>query len=626
MKIPKHRMPTLDDITPQLSKVRVFTICDAKDGFLQIRLDDTSSKLTTFHTPFGRYKWSRLPFGINSAPEEFQRRTLEIIEGSEGVHAVNDDCVIIRQGDTQDQAILDHDRNLTAFLRRCRERKLKLNREKLQFRLESVKYQGHILTSEGLCPDPEKITAIQNMPRPKDKAEIRRFLGMVTYLSKFIPQLSETSQPLRDLTKQDKEFLWSTQHDKAFNILKEKIASPPCLKYFDVDDECSLETDASEYGLGAVVTQQGHPIAYASHTLNETERRYSQIEKECLALVFGCQRFDHYLVGREKVTAYCDHKPLETILARPINAAPKRIQRMMLRLQRYRLNVVYKKGAQMFISDHLSRSPLSVTGKEQKSAYEIFTLDAENRLYDEITQIDVDIYIYHNVSDITLQKVKRATEEDQVLQNLASTIIRGFPDDKSQLEPDLKIYWPYRDELSAENGIVYRGVRVVIPASLRNSILSTLHSSHLGSEATLRKAKDSVYWPSIHNDITNMCEQCQPCQANKPSNCREPMKSQPVPKRRWQICSTDLFTFQNRDHVVVVDNLTKYFEFEEMKDTTGDTVIQKIKQICARNGVCEVLISDNGPQYINKDFRKFAQDWSFRHYSSDPHHPRGNGF
>ena len=228
---------------------------------------------------------------------------------------------------------------------------------------------------------------------------------MVTYLSKFIPQLSKTSQPLRDLTKQDKEFLWSTQHDKAFNVLKEKIASPPCLKYFDVDDECSLETDASEYGLGAVVTQQGRPIAYASRTLNETERRYSQIEKECIALVFGCQRFDHYLVGRETVTAYCDHKPLETILARPINAAPKRIQRMMLRLQRYRLNVVYKKGAQMFISDHLSRSPLSVTGKEQKSAYEILTLEAETRLYDEITQIDMDIY--HNVSDITLQKVKK---------------------------------------------------------------------------------------------------------------------------------------------------------------------------------------------------------------------------
>ena len=198
VKILKHRMPTLDGITPQLSKVRVFTICDAKDGFLQIRLDDASSKLTTFHTPFGRYKWSRLPFGINSAPEEFQHRTLEIIEGLEGVG----------QGDTQDQAILDHDRNLTAFLRRCQERKLKLNRDKLQFRLESVKYQGHILTSEGLCPDPEKVTAILNMPRPKDKAEIRRFLGMVTYLSKFIPQLSETSQPLRDLTKQDKEFLW----------------------------------------------------------------------------------------------------------------------------------------------------------------------------------------------------------------------------------------------------------------------------------------------------------------------------------------------------------------------------------------------------------------------------------
>ena len=201
IKVPKYHMPTLDDITPELAKVRVFTICDAKDGFLQIRLDETSSKYTTFHTPFGRYRWLRMPFGISSAPEEFQRRTIEILEGLNGVYAIADDCLIVGSGETVEQANLDHDKNFIQFLERCRERHYKLNLDKLRFRMETVKYHGHILTSNGLLPDPEKVEAIQQMPRPRDKTETKRLLGMITYLSKFVPQLSEVSQPLRDLTR-----------------------------------------------------------------------------------------------------------------------------------------------------------------------------------------------------------------------------------------------------------------------------------------------------------------------------------------------------------------------------------------------------------------------------------------
>ena len=206
VKIPKYRMPTLDDITPHLSQVRVFSVCDAKDGFLQIELDNQSSMLTTFHTPFGRYRWKRLPFGISSAPEEFQRRVLKITEGLEGVYAIADDCLIVGQGATLEEATTNHDETFLKFLERCREANFKLNLSKLRFRLDSVKYHGHVLSSEGLLPDADKVEAISKMPRPKDKAETRRLLGMITYLSKFIPQLSEVTQPLREVTKQDTQF------------------------------------------------------------------------------------------------------------------------------------------------------------------------------------------------------------------------------------------------------------------------------------------------------------------------------------------------------------------------------------------------------------------------------------
>lgn len=620
VRIPKFRMPTLDDITPQLSNVRVFSVCDAKDGFLQIELDEQSSLLTTFHTPFGRYRWQRLPFGICSAPEEFQRRVLEIIDGLSGVYAIADDCIIVGQGATIEEAIADHDRAFLQFLDRCRQRNFKLNISKLKFRLDSVKYHGHMLTSEGLLPDPEKVEAITKLPRPKDKAETRRLLGMVTYLAKFVPQLSEVTQPLRDLTKQDVQFLWSPYHDQVLEKLKQLLSSSPCLKYYDVNDDCVLETDASEYGLGAVILQQGRPVAYASRTLSETERRYSQLEKECLALMYGCVRFDQYLLGKENVTAFTDHQPLETILRKPINSATKRVQRMMLRLQRYKLNVVYKKGTQMHISDHLSRSPIPRKSVKTSDA-EIFSVE---QLMTEIEDIDCDMY--HNVGDITMDKIRVATETDATLQLLAAQITRGFPSDKNQMDPEIRHYWPYRDELSVENGVVYRGVRVIVPAARRQDMLLKLHASHLGIEATLRKARDSLYWPSLHHDITNMCQSCQSCQQYQAKNCKEPMQSQPVPTKRWQVCATDLFAAPDgTEYVVVVDSLTKFWEFEPLPELTAETVITKIKSVFARHGVPEVVISDNGPQYACEAFKKFAVSWGFIHYTSSPHHPSGNG-
>ena len=276
------------------------------------------------------------------------------------------------------------------------------------------------MTSEGILPDPAKVEAITQMPRPRSKTEVRRLLGMINYPGKFLPQLSDVSEPLRNLTKEQNQFIWSKVHQDAFNKLTQLISEPLLLRYYDLEEEVTIETDASDYGLGAVLLQAGRPVAFASRTMTETERRYSQIEKECLALVFGCTRFDHYLHGREKITAVTDHKPLETILAKSINSAPKRLQRMMLRLQKYRLNIVYKKGTQMYISDHLSRSalPNGQTQKKEIRDYEVFTIHAE-LLMKEIKGTDPNIF--HNMTDATLPKVATAN-----LMTLAELIANGW--------------------------------------------------------------------------------------------------------------------------------------------------------------------------------------------------------
>ena len=197
------------------------------------------------------------------------------------------------------------------------------NKDKLEIASKEVKYFGHILTPEGLKPDPAKIKAIQEMPAPKDKPELQTILGMVTYLSKFAPNLSDATKPLRDLLKEDIEFVWDEQTEAALKKIKELIASQPVLTFFDPKKEVTLEVDASQTGLGAAIMQETKPVAFASKALTATEQNYAQIEKELYAILFGCKRFHDYIYGRE-VMVHSDHKPLETIMKKPLAMAPSK--------------------------------------------------------------------------------------------------------------------------------------------------------------------------------------------------------------------------------------------------------------------------------------------------------------
>ena len=204
--------PTVEDIAPKLTKAKVFSVVDAKDGFLQVVLDEASSHLTAFWTPFDRYRWLRMPFGIKSALEEFQRRLDECLEGLENIVVIHDDILVFGSGDFIEEATTSHDLAFRALLDRCSGRGLKLNKTKLRFKLSKVADMGHSLGSDGLQADPEKITAIREMPRPTDVQGIQRLIGVVTYLSKFLPQLSTFCEPLRRLTDSQAVFGWLLQH------------------------------------------------------------------------------------------------------------------------------------------------------------------------------------------------------------------------------------------------------------------------------------------------------------------------------------------------------------------------------------------------------------------------------
>ena len=218
--------------------------------------------------------------------------------------------------------VKDHDRNLIALLERCREKNIKLNPEKLQLRKQDVPYIGYVLTPDGLKPDSSKVKAIVAMPTPSDKKALQRLLGMITYLAKFLPNLSDVTEPLRRLLDKDVQWHWNDTHEKSWKQVKQLITREPVLKYFDPNKEVTLECDASESGLGAVLLQEVQPIAFSSRALTSTERNYAQIEKELLSIVHGYTRFDQYVYGRP-ITVQTDHKPLESIFKKSLLSAPK---------------------------------------------------------------------------------------------------------------------------------------------------------------------------------------------------------------------------------------------------------------------------------------------------------------
>ena len=289
----------------------------------------------TFNTPFGRFQWLRMPFGISSAPELWQRKMNEENEGLRGVEVIADDFLVCGFGEKIADAVVDHDRNLTTFLEGCRKLSLTLNPQKVKLRLSELPFIGHLLTADGIVTDPNKVLAIKDMPTPTDVTSLKRFLGMVNDLAKFLPHLSSVSEPSRPLEVKDTEWCWLPVHDEAFQKIKSLVCDAPVLKFYDVTQAVTVESDASLSGLGATLPQGGQPVAFASRALTPAESRYAQIEKELLSVVFACERFDTYLYGRDIVHVKTDHQSLAAICKKDLSSAPKRLQRTLLRFQRY---------------------------------------------------------------------------------------------------------------------------------------------------------------------------------------------------------------------------------------------------------------------------------------------------
>ena len=527
----------------------------------------------------------------------------EVFEGLPGVITLVDDILVFGQNREE------HDRNLTLALKRALEKGLKLNKDKLEVGVNKVKYFGHVLTDKGVEPDPDKVTAIIKMEAPQNKSELETILGMITYLSRFAPNLAELTSPMRSLLTKNAEFIWDSAQQQAFDKVKEVITTSPVLAYFDPSKPTTLQVDASQKGLGATLMQDGRPIAFASKSLTQSEQNYAQIEKEMYGILFGCKHFHQYLYGRE-VKVETDHKPLVPIMKKPLHSAPARLQRMLMYLQKYHLDVHFVPGKLIPVADTLSRKFLPDT-------YPELSKNMEAHVHTVLAQ--------HGVTDQRLDQIRSATAQNDQFQRLRKVILQGWPNERSSCSPEILEYWNHRDELTYAEGLILKGQKVVIPHDQRSDVLRSIHTGHQGIEKCLKRARSSVFWPGMNSDVTKLVSACPICQEHRNSNPKEPLLPSITPDYPWQIVATDLFTLDGKDHLVVVDYYSRFFEVVELTSTLSKVVIQKLKSIFARFGIPEKVVSDNGPQYSSAEFENFAKEYNFIHTTSSPHYPQSNG-
>ncbi|XP_033745588.1 uncharacterized protein K02A2.6-like [Pecten maximus] len=598
-----YPMKTVEDIILEIPEAKIFSKLDATSGFWQVCLDEESSKLCTFNSPFGRYRFTRLPFGIKSAPEVYQRIISEMVQDIEGSDAIVDDILVWGAN------MKEHDERLKRVLGRVREYNLTLSKDKCQFRKDRVTYVGHELSDKGVKPDPEKVRAVQEMDPPRNKEELMTFLGFLQYLGKFLPSMSEKSAPLRQLLQKDIAWHWEEEHMKCFETLKDLVIKAPVLRYYDKNKELVLTVDASSKGLGAALVQEGQPIAFASRALTTCQQNYAQIEKETLAIAFGCTKFHQYVFGRH-VLVESDHKPLQSIFTKPLFQAPPRLQRILLTLQKYDLKVSYKPGKEMFLADTLSRA---------------FLKESNEDLVPDIAVNEVHLLLYLPVSPEKLQEFRKATAEDVELQQLQKVVLDGWPDRRDQISLNIRQYWDSQDEISCVDGLLFKGHKLVVPRTLRPEMLKIIHSSHLGIVKCKSRARDTLFWPGMSSEVEDVVSKCSVCAQHINRNPKEPLVETEIPNRPWSIVSADIFEYKGQNYLLSVDHYSKWPEVAKLDNMSSNNTIQYIKSQCSRYGIMDKLITDNGPQFASAEFNEFTKQYGIQHETSSPHYAQSNG-
>ncbi|PFX11487.1 Uncharacterized protein K02A2.6, partial [Stylophora pistillata] len=450
-------------------------------------------------------------------------------------------------------------------------------------------------------------------------------MGIVNQMAKFIPNLANLNEPLRQLLRKESVWKLDKAQQQSFEGIENELISTTNLARYDPSRPTVISSDASNFGLGAILLQiqedgtrkplqedgTRKPVYYASRSLSETEKRYAVIEKEALAVTWACDKFSDYVLGM-KFTVETDHKPLVPLFtSTDLSKMPPRILRFRMRLMKYELDVVYVPGKEQITADTLSRAPIEKNVNEN--------ID----LVEEVESFTQQIVAGLPATPKRLQDISEAQDQDEVCRMIKKYCLEGWPAYMPS-STILRPYWENKKHLTVIDKILLYDDRIVIPAGMRLEILDLLHQGHLGITKTQARGKMSVWWPAITTAITDMVTKCFTCAKNRPVP-KEPLMPSSFPSRPWERLAADLFDLKGKKHLIVVDYYSRWTEVKALPSELSESVIKALKEIFSTHGIPDLLVSDNGPQFACKSFQLFASNYWFTHITSSPTYARANG-
>ncbi|KAK2578340.1 hypothetical protein KPH14_012794 [Odynerus spinipes] len=607
LQVDEYPLPTIDELFSTLAGGEKFSKIDLKEAYLQMEIHPDDRELVTLNTHRGLFKCTRLLYGIASAPAIWQREIENILKGIPGVSVFLDDIKITGSNDKE------HLQRLNEVLTRLANYNIQINKEKSVFFQKGISYCGYYIDKQGIHKEKCKMEAIERMPRPRNVTELRAFLGMINYYGRFIPNLSSILNPLHSLLEKkdgrEVPFEWTTSTENAFIAAKKEFLSERVLVHYDPKLPLIVATDASAYGVGAVLSHRfsdgtERVIQYASQSLSRTQRNYAQIDKEAYAIIFAIKKFYQYLYGN-RFTLVTDHRPLTQIFSQqkalPIHSA-MRMQHYAIFLQAFTFDIEYKNTKLHGNADGLSRLPVKA-GNEFE--------------YDVVDNYEINLI---DTLPITIQDLEKETMKDTELNKLRLSLLQGK---KIPLRERFNIP---QIEFNCQRGIILREGRVVIPRPLRNKILKELHAEHFGIVKMKAMARQYVWWPGMDRDLENTVRDCANCNLTQ----NEP------PKIRGQEWKPSSFPFQ-RVHIdyagpflghyflILVDSFSKWPEVHITKNITSATTIHKCRQTFSTFGIPELIVSDNGRSFTSMEFAQFLKANGIKHKTTAPFHPATNG-
>lgn len=590
-----YPLPYISSILDRLKNAKYISSIDLRKAFWQIPLTKESCEKTAFTVPRrGLFEFLVMPFGIANAPAT-QQRLMDRLFGpllGDKLFVYLDDIIIVSE------TFEEHEKMLLDVHQKLSGANLTINLDKCEFCRTSLSYLGYVVDQNGLRTDPSKVIAIAEFPQPKTATEVKRFLGMCSWYRRFVPDFATKSAALTELIKSRKKrqsIQWNTEAEKSFKALKKALSTTPILDTPDFKKPFVVQCDASDVGLGAVLTQgegdEEKVICYASRTLIKAERNYSVTERECLALIFGIEKFRPYIEGTV-FTVQTDHHSLLWLMN--MKDPTGRLARWAVKLSQYSFNIIHRQGKQNVVPDALSRAPLESSFLQLEPA----DRDAWYNSLMEKVSCKPESYPDWRVEDGSL--LKMVPNGHGVRSNL--------------------VEW-----------------KQVVPKSRRRELLRQYHddptSAHLGTLKTLRKIQELYYWPKMKQEVGQYVRRCQVCLASKTSQLgRAGLMGQPKKVRYpFQCISVDLMgpfprsPKGNTGLIVVCDWVTKFVLVKPVSKATARAIVQYLENdVFLLFGVPQILMTDNGAQFQSSLFKNLMNQYEVQTWYNASYHPQVN--